>query len=169
MAKKMPFIRKMVGSNKNEMNCKEQESTFVPLNMDSGATRTEGWNPALIILDEASLNKDKKFVSTLKRGLKKSPNSYMIFITTASGETDTVWLDDRTRLMKNFDEDNKSDGRDLALLYEPDKDDDLHSEETWKKVNPGLGITKHLIDMRDDYNSAKDSPSDLNEFFLKEL
>ena len=93
----------------------------------------------------------------------------MVFITTASGETDTVWLDDRTRLMKNFDEDNKSDGRDLALLYEPDKDDDLHSEETWKKVNPGLGITKHLIDMRDDYNSAKDSPSDLNEFFLKEL
>lgn len=57
----------------------------------------------------------------------------------------------------------------FAFIAEADEADDWESEETWKKCNLNLGVSKTWEYMRTEYEAAKNQPAKLNAFLRLDL
>jgi len=92
----------------------------------------------------------------------------MFYITTAGFNLASPGYDEYEYAKKVMDGVIEDDGY-FAFIAELDKEDDPFDESVWYKANPNLGVSKTYDHMRNMANAAKERPSALNNFLVKEL
>lgn len=125
-----------------------------------------GLNPSCIIFDEVHAQPDDRLWNVLTSGTHYARRQQLVFAMTTAGiwDTNSLWwrlLDRSQKILDGRIEDKTF----LPVLYIADKDkDDPADEKVWKKTNPSLGRIFTLAKIREEFNAAKDSPVDYNNF-----
>lgn len=144
---------------------KKNLSEFKPL---SSKTRTlDGLNVSAIVIDEVhSVSHD--MMSVLKTGMAKRVDALMIMITTAGldmtgpgfGESEYA-----KEILKGLTDPLHY----FCMVYTLDKDDDEFDESNWVKSNPNLGVSVRPEILRENIESSKNDPVELQKMKTKHL
>jgi len=150
----------------NTIRMNPTKTTIKPLGRDS---KTEdGLNVGLGIGDEIHAHPDRSLIEVVQSSQGARVQPMMFYITTAGFNLASPGYDEYEYAKKVMDGVIEDDGY-FAFIAELDKDDDPFDESVWYKANPNLGISKTYDHMRNMANSAKERPSALNNFLVKEL
>lgn len=167
---------KMIGYNKDlrdnasvaysTITVNKTDTTIRPLGRDS---KTEdGLNIGFGVGDEIHAHPDRSLIEVVQSSQGARVQPMMFYITTAGFNLASPGYDEYEYAKKVMDGVIEDDGY-FAFIAELDKDDDPFDESVWYKANPNLGISKTYDHMRNMANSAKERPSALNNFLVKEL
>lgn len=121
------------------------------------------------IIDELHIHKDPELVETLETGTGSRRQPLVVIITTAdSGKKETVYDRKRTRI-EQLARGTIKDPTTYGVVWSAEPDDDPHDEATWKKANPGYGVSPTRAYLQRASNEAKQSPADLAKFLRLHL
>lgn len=113
------------------------------------ATKLDGPNPSMFLLDEYHAAKDTKLKDVLQSGQGMRENPMQIIITTAGFDKLGPCYEMRTvctEVLAGI----KEDWSLFSIIYTLDEDDDWKDPKVWVKSNPNLGVTvkeKYIEDM----------------------
>jgi phage terminase large subunit-like protein len=131
---------------------------FIPAN----AGATHGANAHCITVDELHVcTEDHIEVLETSQGARMQP--LFFYTTTADFDRPSICNKTRERAIKVREGDLK-DPNFLPVIYEATKDDDWHSEETWKKSNPNYGVSLNPKEFKRAYDKACNEASSENTF-----
>ena len=167
---------KMIGYNKDlrdnastaysTITVNKTDTTIRPLGRDS---KTEdGLNIGFGVGDEIHAHPDRSLIEVVQSSQGARVQPMMFYITTAGFNLASPGYDEYEYAKKVMDGVIEDDGY-FAFIAELDKDDDPFDESVWYKANPNLGVSKTYDHMRNMANAAKERPSALNNFLVKEL
>lgn len=137
--------------------------------VSSVAEALHGANVHGAVIDELHVHKTPDLVEAIETGTGSRAQPLVVMITTADdGRPQSVYARKRRyveQLEKGVFEDPSSYGVVFAAL----ESDDPFSERTWRKANPGYGISPTKEFMEDSANKAKNSPAELSSFLRLHL
>jgi phage terminase large subunit-like protein len=122
-----------------------------------------GLNPHGILFDELHVQDNRDLWDALKtgRGARRQPMTFAL--TTAGVDKKTLcgeMHDKATKILKGLVEDDSF----LPVIYGLEDKEDWEDEKVWARVNPNLGVSVKLDNMREEYREAKQSPAFQNTF-----
>ena len=131
------------------------------------------------IIDELHLHKDTVLIEALETGTGSREQPLIIYITTADAGKRHTPYDEKRSLIEKLAKlvlkrpttygvvfaAEKPEYQDGKLV----KGDDPFAEATWKKANPGYGISPTVRAMNEAAEKAKDSPAELARFLRLHL
>jgi len=137
-------------------------SKFEPLSSDDKTA--DGLNPSAVLIDELHRHRTRALLDVLDTALGARRQPLLWIITTAGEEgAETVYAQEHDyarKVVEGLIEDDTL----FAYIATSDEGDDVFDPATWAKVNPNLGISVKLDDMRRQAEKARKSPSALNAF-----
>lgn len=124
-----------------------------------------GISPSAILFDEIHAQTDSELWETMTAGTDYARSQQLVFAMTTAGiyRKESLWWRMRTHAQQ-VKAGIIKDPRFLPVLYVANPDDDPGDEELWKRVNPSLGQIFTLDKIRQDYNEAKNNPTDFQNF-----
>ncbi|MEU5036567.1 terminase TerL endonuclease subunit [Streptomyces rubiginosohelvolus] len=121
------------------------------------------------IIDELHIHKDPELVETIETGTGSRTQPLIVIITTAdSGKRETIYNRKRTRV-EQLARRVFTAHTVYGVVWAAEKGDDPHDESTWRKANPGYGISPTRAYIRSKSEEAKQSPADLAKFLRLHL
>lgn len=137
LAKSKP-IRDDVRKVRNEINQKSSYSVLKPLSKDTG--NINGLAPTLSILDEYGASNTNEMMEVLESGAMLQPNMLTLIISTAYFDLNSPMYEQEYKhsekiLKKEVEQDNY-----FVLIYEQDKEEEIHNKDLWIKSNPLLEV-----------------------------
>lgn len=116
------------------------------------------------ILDEVHLHKTNDLIEAIETGTGSRIQPLILFITTAdAGKRHTPYDEKRSRIEK-LARGTLKDSTTYGVIFAAEKTDDPFIESTWRKANPGYGVSPTKRFMASAANKAKDSPAELASF-----
>jgi len=116
------------------------------------------------IVDEVHLHKTNDLIEAIETGTGSRIQPLILFITTADqGRRHTPYDEKRTRIEK-LARGSLKDPTTYGVIFAAEAADDPFVEATWRKANPGYGVSPTKRFMATAANKAKDSPADLASF-----
>jgi len=116
------------------------------------------------IVDEVHLHKTNDLIEAIETGTGSRLQPLVLFITTAdAGRRHTPYDEKRSRIEK-LARGSLKDPTTYGVVFAAEVTDDPFVESTWKKANPGYGISPTKRFMSSAANKAKDSPAELASF-----
>lgn len=116
------------------------------------------------VVDELHLHKTPDLVEAIETGTGSRTQPLVVFITTAdAGKPNTIYARKRERI-ESLAAGTVRDETTYGVIWACGRDDDPHAEETWRKANPGFGISPTRAYLLRKSNEAKQSPADLALF-----
>ena len=100
----------------------------------------DGLRPTFILLDEIHAIEDRDLLSVLEGGTGATHSPLVFMPSTAGTGLETLGRGIRDSHVKVLKGDAKVESI-FSLIFEPDDDDDMFKENTWRKANPGIGTT----------------------------
>ncbi len=129
---------------------------------DSGGS--EGLNAHMLIIDELHAWDNQEFYDSLEYASVARTQPLHIAITTRGSDPDSICGAHEEHFLK-VASGEVIDISCLPIIYAADENDDLDSEETMLKANPGLGIILSLEQFKQDWeNAKKGTPAQLANF-----
>lgn len=168
MTKRAPRFQKYagVGVSANAIYQERTASRFVPISSDAKAL--DGLNVQVAVCDEIGSHKTSEVYDVLLTAMGKRLQPLLLSISTATGNNGgigkLVW-DYGVRVLDSIDEADRF----FAMIYAPDEQDDIWSEETWRKVNPGWGQTVQPAAFRDTARQARSNAAQEAAFKTRHL
>lgn len=164
--KRSPGYAQRLKSRVKEIRYDEQDALCRPLGADSDSL--DGLNPSCAIKDEYHAWKDRVLNEVIDDayGAREQPLDFII--TTEGSHRDGIH-DEMVAHLENVLMQVVRDESFFGAMWRPDEGDDIFSEETWRKVNPNLGVSKSLEYMRGRAARAKMLPRELATFKTKQL
>ena len=138
----------------------QTNSKYRPLASD--ADSNEGLNAHGIIIDELHAWKGERgrnFFEAIQYAGRARAQPLMLIITTAGDDVATVCYEKLEYARDILSGVNKDDTRFFAYVKEATSKDDLEDPETWRRVNPSMGITIREDAFACDLAEAKKSPT----------
>lgn len=140
----------------------------------SDSKKLDGLSPHLAVFDEIHEFTDWKLINVIKRPMsKKRRNPLIIYITTLGTQLNGPLIDlyvlcsdilnDTGVIMKSVAD------RIFAYIAEIDENDDVEDTSKWIKANPSMGGIFTLQDLVTDWERAKATPEERNDFINKQL
>lgn len=164
MIKKSPSLRKRFRPLRDAIHFDKTFSKIEPQASDS--EKLDGLNTHIGIFDEIHEFKDYKLINVIKnsRGARSQP--LLIYITTAGYQLDGPLVNyyEQGADVLNGD---IIDERTFYYLAELDSKDEFDQPEMWVKANPNLNVSIKLSDMIEDWEKAKRTPDERNDFITK--
>lgn len=166
-------------AEKNESFCRKkgvevrahnilQPSTFSEVRaLSSDKNGLDGLNDVLAVCDELHAMSGEVF-DLITSGMSKRTDSLVLCITTAGFNTNSVGHA-QSEYAKKVATGEMIDDTFFSAVYTIDKDDDIYEESTWRKANPGYGISVDPITFAAKAEKTKVSPRDLPNFMVKHL
>lgn len=140
--------------------------------LSSVADTKHGLNISGIIFDELHAQPDRELYDVLhtSQGARLNPMEW--FFTTAGWDKLSICYDQykyalavQEFYLHGCDPAHGiADDHFLPVLYYAEEDDDWHSEATWRKANPNLGVSIKLAYLRQEYHKALVTPAYENTF-----
>lgn len=116
------------------------------------------------VIDELHLHKTPDLVEAIETGTGSRRQPLIVIITTAdSGKPNTIYARKRERV-EQLARGTLKDETTYGVIWACGRDDDPHAEETWRKANPGFGISPTRAYLQRKSNEAKQSPAELAVF-----
>ena len=162
LAESSPVLQRSFTVTKSTITHKR---TFSSLKVISAiADAQHGANVHGAIIDEIHVHKKKDLIEALETGTGAREQPLIFKITTADeGRAATPYAVNRSyveKLARGVFRDEATYG----AIFAADDDDDPFKESTWRKANPGYGVTPTAASMRSAANKAKNSPAQLAAF-----
>lgn len=137
--------------------------------ISSVADAQHGANIHCAVIDELHVHKSAEMVETLETGTGSRDQPLVATITTADdGRPGTIYERKRKRIEQLASRVLK-DSTTYGVVWAAEKTDDPFAESTWKKSNPGFGISPTRSYLAKEAAKAKDSPADLAKFLRLHL
>jgi phage terminase large subunit-like protein len=168
MTKRAPRFQQYagVGVSANAIYQERTASNFVPISSDAKAL--DGLNVQVAVCDEIGSHKTSEVYDVLLTAMSKRLQPLLLSISTATGNNSgvgrQVW-DYGVRVLDSIDDDERL----FALIYTPDEPDDIWSEDTWRKVNPGWGQTVQPEAFRSTAKQARNNAAQESAFKTRHL
>jgi len=155
-----------IGTSKNAIYQERTASRFIPISSDAKAL--DGLNVQVAVCDEIGSHKSSEVYEVLLTAMAKRLQPFLLSISTATGNNAgigrQVW-DYGVRVLDDIADDDRM----FALIYAPDEADDIWSEETWRKVNPGWGQTVQPDAFRSTAKQARNNTAQEAAFRTRHL
>lgn len=131
------------------------------------ATTKTGFNPSLVIIDEAQDQRDADLIKNLTSGRSARDDYLTLYVGTAGKRKDTVFYEEY-EYAKQWLAD-KAAGKPVpdnyyAWVYEADEQDDPYAESTWRKCLPAYGKFCNPQAIKDEAELAKLMPHEESKF-----
>jgi phage terminase large subunit-like protein len=136
-------------------------STFKVLSAD--ATTAHGWRPHGVILDEIQLQKNRDLLEVARRSMSKRRQPVLILMGHAGTDDESIGYEEFA-YAKGVIAGTLVDETLLPVVFEAAESDDWQSEATWRKVNPGYGVTVQAAGLKMEAHEAANEPRKLNDF-----
>jgi hypothetical protein len=123
------------------------------------AETAHGLNVHAGVVDEVHVHKKRDLIDAIETGTGARDQPLVIFITTADeGRDGTIYAEkhDYTRKVATG---TVTDPTHYGVIWAAEPTDNPFVEATWRKANPGLGISPTLAYMRKEATRAKQTPS----------
>ena len=146
---------------RNSITNQSKGNFFQAISSDSKTKH--GFNANCIIFDELHTqpNRDLWDTLTTSTGARREPLT--IAITTAGYDRQSIFYEVYSYAKKVKDGSIKDDSF-YTVIYEADNEDDITSEEVWKKANPNYGVSLRKDYLKRESQRAVDLPSYQNTF-----
>jgi phage terminase large subunit-like protein len=167
LAEAAPALKKHVLPLKDKILHKRSGSYFKPIASVAGAQH--GANIHCAIVDELHEHKTPELVETIETGTGSRRQPLVCIITTAdSGKRESVYDRKRQRVEKLARRVFAAPSV-YGVVWAAERDDDPHVEATWRKANPGYGVSPTRAYLQAKSDEAKQSPADLAKFLRLHL
>lgn len=167
LAEKAPALRKTVQPFAKKV-VHPKSGSYIEV-VSSAAEAQHGANIHGGIIDELHVHKTPDLVETIETGRGSRDQPLIAIITTAdAGEQGTIYARKRDyveRLAKRVITDRSTYG----VIWGATERDDPHKIETWRKANPGFGISPTKAYLESESRKARNSPADLAAFLRLHL
>lgn len=167
LAEKAPALRKRVQPYAKKV-VHPSSGSYIEV-VSSAAEAQHGANIHGGIIDELHVHKTPDLVETIETGRGSREQPLVVIITTAdAGEQGTIYARKRDyidRLAKRVITDRSTYG----VVWGSTEKDDPFKESTWRKANPGFGISPTKAYLEAEARRAKNSPADLAPFLRLHL
>ena len=121
------------------------------------------------VVDELHLHRDPGLVEAIETGTGSREQPLIVFITTTDdGQTTTVYARKRDRIEK-LAERVITHPSSYGVIWCADEADDPFAEVTWRKANPGFGISPTRRYLADAAEKAREDPAELAGFLRLHL
>lgn len=118
----------------------------------------DGEKAIAVFMDEVHRIKNGELYDVMKKSLSTSLQGLFIGMTTAGDERSQLWKERREYAMQ-VEAGTVSNQRFYSVRFCADPEDPWDDEETWRKANPSLGVTKTLAQMHEMADAARVSPA----------
>jgi phage terminase large subunit-like protein len=167
LAEAAPALKRHVKPLKHIILHPKSGSYFKPISSVAGAQH--GANIHCAIIDELHEHKTPELVETIETGTGSRRQPLIVITTTAdSGKRESVYDRKRQRIEKLARRVFEAPSV-YGVIWAAERDDDPHVEATWRKANPGYGVspTRSYLEAKSD--EAKQSPADLAKYLRLHL
>ena len=117
----------------------EKKGVLMPISRD--VKTKDGYNPSLAAVDEYHEADTSELLDVMRSGQGARLNPLLIVITTAGFKKDKPCYSQLRRVGVDILLGLKEDDSQLALIYEPDEEDNWQDENTWLKANPNYNVS----------------------------
>ena len=154
--------------NEQTIKSKRKDRTAFAQCLTANARTKDGLNASTVIMDEFSQARDNSLLTVLTTSMGIRENPLTVIITTASDVFDGPFYEMlqgyKAVLLGEFEDDSI-----FAHIFEPDLDDPEDTEETWRKVQPHMGVTVSMEFYRQEYKNAMRNGADAMLAFRTKL
>ncbi|MGE6718714.1 terminase large subunit [Peribacillus frigoritolerans] len=164
MVKASPKLRKRFRPLRDAIHFDKTFSKIEPQASDS--EKLDGLNTHLGVFDEIHEFKDYKLINVIKNSRQSREQPLLIYITTAGYQLDgplVNYYEQGDDVLRGVIEDERT----FYYLAELDDPKEFNKPETWIKANPNMGVSIKLEDMIEDWEKAKRTPQERNDFITK--
>ncbi|MEW2034895.1 terminase TerL endonuclease subunit [Streptomyces roseifaciens] len=123
------------------------------------AETAHGLNVSGAIVDEVHVHKRRDLIDAIETGTGARDQPLVVFITTADEGTEGSIYDEKHVYTRRCADGIVEDPGHYGVIWAAEEGDDPYTEETWRKANPGLGVSPSLAYMRREAAKAKSTPS----------
>lgn len=164
-----PELNERIVGQRSRIIFKDYEKQgFIQIFSPVDSARLEGYSPSMAILDEIHGYEDNKIYQAIKTGTGARLNP-MIFLISTAGSKNNGFCNEYLKHHQNILDGNIIDETKIAMIFQPDSEDDLKDPKCWVKSNPSLGVINTIEDLLIAYNGAKHSFADQYFFITKHL
>lgn len=164
MIKSSPALRKRFRPLRDAIHFDSTFSKIEPQASDS--EKLDGLNTHIAIFDEIHEYKDYKLINVIKNSRQSREQPLLIYITTAGYQLDGPLVNYYEQGADVLNGDIVDD-RTFYFLAELDDVSEFDKPEMWIKANPNLHVSIKLEDMIEDWEKAKRTPAERNDFITK--
>lgn len=154
--------------NEQTIKSKRKDRTAIAQCLTANARTKDGLNASTVIMDEFSQARDNSLLTVLTTSMGIRENPLTVIITTASDVFEGPFYEMlqgyKAVLLGDFEDDSI-----FAHIFEPDVDDPEDSEDTWRKVQPHMGVTVSMEFYRQEYKNALRNGADAMLAFRTKL
>lgn len=154
--------------NEQTIKSKRKDRTAFAQCLTANARTKDGLNASTVIMDEFSQARDNSLLTVLTTSMGVRENPLTVIITTASDVFDGPFYEMlqgyKAVLLGEFEDDSI-----FTHIFEPDLDDPEDAEETWRKVQPHMGVTVSMEFYRQEYKNAMRNGADAMLAFRTKL
>lgn len=156
MLKQSKQIQRYAKKRTDDIYCSENFGFIKPMTSNTGSL--DGLDVHLGIIDELAAIKNRDLYDLIKQGMAAREQPLLLCITT-NGFVRNGIFDAQYEYARGWLEEEFTDDRFLAFVYELDEREEWTNEKCWIKANPGLGTVKKLDTLRNNVNKAKNDPT----------
>lgn len=167
LADKTPALKGRVKATAKKVIHKKSGS-YIEV-VSSSADAQHGANIHCSIVDELHVHKTPDLVETLETGRGSRTQPLSVIITTADSGTPNTIYDRKRKYVDSLASRTFKDDAVYGVVWAAVVGDDPHSEDTWKKANPGYGISPTRAYLKAESKKAQNSPADLSSFLRLHL
>jgi phage terminase large subunit-like protein len=167
MAKASPNYLKATGVQVLAHKVIHEKSNSFARALSADSKSLDGLNDILCVMDELHAV-SRELYDVISSGMSKRRDSLLLCITTAGFDNSGVGYS-QSQYAKKVCLGDVPDDQFFAIVYTIDEGDDIFSEDTWKKANPGYGGSVDPVTFAAKAEKAKVTPADLPNFKVKHL
>jgi phage terminase large subunit-like protein len=162
LAEKSPALSPHVRALQSRIVHKHSGSYFAVVSRV--ADLLHGANVHGAIIDELHVHKTAELVETVETGTGSRTQPLVLIITTADDGRQATIYARRRHYIEQVARGAISDPTIYGVVWAADEADDPFVETTWRKANPGYGISPSREYLESAANEAQNSPADLAKF-----
>jgi phage terminase large subunit-like protein len=121
------------------------------------------------IIDELHIHKTPDLVEAVETGTGSRTQPLIVIITTADDGRRTTIYARRREYVEQLARRALTDPSVYGVVWAADAEDDPYAEATWRKANPGFGVSPSREYLAQAAHEAKSSPADLAKFLRLHL
>ncbi|MBQ1064488.1 terminase large subunit [Micromonospora sp. C41] len=123
------------------------------------AEAAHGLNVSGAVVDEVHVHKRRDLVDAIETGTGARSQPLVIFITTADEATEGSIYDEKHNYTRKVADGIVDDPTHYGVIWAAEETDDPFAESTWRKANPGLGVSPSVSYLRKEARKAETTPS----------
>lgn len=151
---------------KDSIFVRSTRSTFKVLSAD--ASGHHGWRPHAVIIDELQQQRNRDQLEVAKKSMPKRRQPVLILAAHAGTDDESICFEEY-RYAQGVIDGTLHDEQLLPVVFEAPESADWSAEETWRRANPGYGVTVQPSAIEQEALEAKNEPRKLNDFLRFQL